>query len=83
MHDVVVTRQRRRVGRPVKVSERKKRIFKAIKEKYEDADLDDQVHEIMTLKAAAINNDGIDAQLEFLAQEAGLKWLEDYYLKEK
>jgi hypothetical protein len=67
----------------MKVSQKKKRIFDAIKAKYEDADLDDQVHEIMTLKASEINNEGVDAQLEFLANACGLKWLEDYYLKER
>jgi hypothetical protein len=67
----------------MRVSEKRKRVFAAIKAKYEDADLDGQVHEIMTLKASAINNDGVDAQLAFLADECGLKWLEDYYLKER
>jgi len=67
----------------MRVSDKRKRVFAAIKAKYEDADLDDQVHEIMTLRASEINNEGIDAQLEFLATECGLKWLEDYYLKER
>jgi hypothetical protein len=61
----------------------RKRVFNAIKKKYADADLDDQVHEVMTLKASAINNAGIDAQLEFLADECGVKWLEEFYLKER
>lgn len=62
---------------------KRKRIFTAIKKKYADADLDDQVHEVMSLKASAINNAGVDAQLDFLADECGLKWLEEYYLKER
>lgn len=60
---------------------RRKDVFKRIKDKYEDCDLDDQVHEIMSLKASAINNAGVDAQLEFLAKEAGLDWLEKFYLE--
>lgn len=56
-------------------------VFKRIKLKYEDCDLDDQVHEIMSLKASAINNAGVDAQLDFLAKEVGLDWLEQFYLE--
>lgn len=61
-------------------NKRRSDIFKRIKAKYEDCDLDGQVHEIMSLKASAINNEGLDAQLDFLAKEAGLDWLEEYYL---
>ena len=59
--------------------QKRKKIFKDIKSKYDSADLDDEVHALMSQKASNINNAGIDAQLEFLADEAGLEWLKEYF----
>lgn len=71
---------RKRTDEEIESSNAKKKLFDDIKKRYEDADLDDQVHEIMSLKASAINNAGIDAQLSFLADESGLDWLKEYFL---
>jgi hypothetical protein len=39
--------------------------------KIQSEDLDEMVHEIHSEYAAAINNSGVDGQLEFLRQELG------------
>lgn len=63
-------------------AERKQAVFKAIREKYSPEDLDEHVQEIFLLKAGEINNGGIDAQLEFLAHESSLAWLEEMFLSD-
>jgi len=59
---------------------REQKVFAAIKKHYYGSALDDHIHEIMALKVSNINNGGIDEQLRFLADEAGLNWLEEIFL---
>jgi len=59
----------------------KKQVFKQIKEIVGEFDLDEEVHEFKSLEASKINNEGINAQLEYLEKEAGLDWLIETYLK--
>lgn len=61
----------------------KEQVFRAIHARYGPSDLDSHVHEIMAQKASAINNDGIDSQLEFLCDEAGLDWLVEAFLSDE
>ena len=64
----------------VKVALTRSKVFNAMLKKYGDGDLDDAVHEIMSIKASRLNNEGIHAQLDFLADEAGIHWLNEYFL---
>lgn len=59
----------------------KAEVFKKIQEKYGPEDLDDHVHEFKSGKASDINNYGMESQLEYLHESAGLNWLEKVFLK--
>jgi len=58
------------------------KIFKEIKSWYRSEDLDIHIHELKANEASEINNNGIDTQLEFLANSCGLDWLVKTFLKE-
>lgn len=55
-------------------------LFRAIKARYSEADLDDEVHQAKSQEASDINNQGIDVQLEYLEEVGGLGFLEEYFL---
>ena len=59
----------------------KVRVIRAIKKKFSGEALDSQVHQLKSQEASEINNRGIDAQLDYLITEAGLDYVEDYYLR--
>ncbi|GAH03365.1 unnamed protein product, partial [marine sediment metagenome] len=61
----------------------REKIFDEIKKKYSSEDLDSHVHELKSLEAAVINNNGIDAQIEFLVKKCGLVWLISIFLEEE
>jgi len=61
---------------------KKRDVFTKIKERYDECDLDEHVHEIKFEQASEINNQGMDAQLEFLAEQCGVDWLEQMFLEE-
>ena len=58
----------------------KAKVFKEIKDWYGPEDLDSHVHIVKSEEASAINNSGIDAQLEYLSEQCGLNWLIDTFL---
>ena len=60
----------------------KTKVFEEIKQWYSSEDLDRHVHEIMSMQATMINNEGIDAQLEYLADRCGIDWLVEVFLDE-
>ena len=41
-------------------------------------DLDEEVHEMKAQEAADINNGGLEAQVEYLAEAGGIDWLEEF-----
>lgn len=55
-------------------------ILEAIRNKFTAEDLDDQVIEMKESEASNINNAGMDAQLSYLLESAGIDWLEEYFL---
>jgi hypothetical protein len=61
---------------------RREKIFAAIEEKYDAADLDMHVHELKAGEASRLNNEGMEMQLEYLADQCGLDWLEQVFLGE-
>ena len=60
---------------------KKRDVFKQIKEQFSSEDLDEHIHELKSAEAAAINNSGIDAQLEYLYETAGSNWLIETFLE--
>lgn len=58
----------------------KKQLFKKIKTIFGPEDLDETVYELKSNEASAINNSGIDAQIDYLYKAAGKKWIEEYFL---
>ena len=60
----------------------KEQIFDAIRARYDSSDLDSHVIELKDREAAEINNAGIDAQLEYLEEVAGIDWLAHALLHE-
>jgi len=62
---------------------KRERIFRMMRNKYDEGALNVAVHELMSLRAAEVNNAGFDAQLEYLAEAAGLDWIEDYFLSQE
>lgn len=55
-------------------------VFKKIKERYSEAQLDSDVHVAKSNEASKINNGEIHVQLEYLEQSNGLDWLIQTYL---
>ena len=60
----------------------KTKVFEEIKDWYGPEDLDSHVHTVKSEEASVINNSGIDAQLEYLADQCGIDWLFETFLKE-
>ncbi len=60
----------------------REQIFAAIRARYSSSDLDEHVHELKAQEASSINNGGIDAQLEYLEQTAGIDCLARVFLSE-
>ncbi len=58
----------------------KKEVFTETKAHFNSSDLNNDVHEIKAAEAAAINNGGIDNQLEYLHEAAGLDWIIEAFL---
>ena len=50
-------------------------IFDDFRRLYASEDLDSFVHELKSMEAAEINNKGINAQLEYMAEAGGLDWM--------
>lgn len=59
-----------------------KELARTLKDRYASEDLDDHVHELKSHEAAAINNAGIDDQLEYLYEQGGEEWLKSALLEE-
>jgi len=60
----------------------REQILDAIRARYGASDLDSHVIELKNCEASEINNAGIDAQLEYLEQAAGIDWLAHALLHE-
>ena len=53
-------------------------LLEKIEEESPQLDLDGEVYTCKEAEASAINNGGLDAQLEYLAGANGIEWLEEY-----
>ena len=60
----------------------REQILAAIRSRYDSSDLDSHVIELKNCEAREINNSGLDAQLEYLEQAAGIDWLAHAFLTE-
>jgi len=60
----------------------REQILGTIRERYSTCDLDSHVIEMKNCEASEINNAGIDAQLEYLEEAAGINWLTHALLHE-
>lgn len=49
---------------------------------FDSEDFEEDVHDLMANKASAINNGGLDTQLEFMSQEMGGEEAVKKYLRE-
>jgi len=56
-------------------------VFRKIKERFDSIDFDSHVHELKSQEASEINNAGLDAQLEYLEEVAGVDWLIEVFLQ--
>jgi hypothetical protein len=48
--------------------------------RYAPGDLDSHVHELKAQEAAALNNDGVEAQVDYMIKEGGLSWVKNNFL---
>lgn len=55
-----------------------KKLIAQVTRKMPDLDLDGTVIATKEGEASAINNEGLEAQLAYLAGAHGIQWLEDY-----
>jgi len=53
----------------------REQLLDAIRARYSASDLDSHVIELKNCEASEINNAGVDAQLEYLEEAAGIAWL--------
>ena len=60
----------------------REQILDAIRARYSASDLDSHVTELKSCEASEINSAGIDAQLKYLEQAAGIAWLAHALLHE-
>ena len=60
----------------------REQILDAIRARYSASDLDSHVTELKNGEAAEINNAGIDVQLKYLEEAAGVDWLAQALLHE-
>ena len=60
----------------------REQILDLIRARYCPSDLDSHVNELKNREASEINNAGIDAQLEYLEETAGIDWLTHAFLHE-
>lgn len=49
-------------------------LWARVEARFKDGDLDDEVHELVSQQASAINNGGLREQFEYLYREAGKDW---------
>lgn len=56
------------------------RALNELHKRFGDGFLDDLVHDVMSEQASAINNGGLECQIEFLAQNLGDKGFRDEIL---
>ena len=60
----------------------REQVLAAIRARYDSSDLDSHVIELKNCEASEINNRGLDAQLEYLEQTAGIDCLAQVFLSE-
>jgi len=60
----------------------KEQILEAIRARYDSGDLASHVIELKNCEASEINSAGLEAQLEYLEEAAGIDWLAHALLHE-
>jgi hypothetical protein len=62
-------------------AEKLRKLIEAVEARnWEPHDLDDHVHELKSNEASTINNTGIEAQVEYLMEQAGEDWVREIFV---